>query len=466
MKNKVKNQPKKAWSGRFEKASHPLLEKFNASLPFDKKLYREDIQGSMAHARMLAKIKILTKEEVAKIENGLKEIKAEIEAGKFEWSDALEDIHMAIETRLTEKIGPLGGKLHTARSRNDQVALDLRLYCRRVIAEISNLLTQVQSALVELAQTKGLIPLPGYTHLQRAQPVLMAHHLLAYFEMLKRDKMRLHDTLARTEVSPLGSGALSGTPYPLDREFVADQLGLQGVTHNSLDAVSDRDFAAELLFNLSLIMAHLSRFAEELILWSSQEFSFIKLPEEFCTGSSMMPQKVNPDAPELIRGKTGRVYGNLIALLTTLKGLPLAYNKDLQEDKEPLFDSVETVTIVLQVLAAMIPGIEFHPTEMRDATAKGFLLATDLADYLATKGIAFREAHEISGHIVRDCIQRKTVLEKLSLTDLRKFSPTFKEDVFDWLDVEKAINRRVTIGGTATENVRRELKRARKSLHP
>ena len=460
----MKTKINKTWGGRFEKKSHPLLEVFNASLPFDKKLYREDIAGSLAHAKMLTTVGLVSQKEFSQIQKGLESVLEEMESGKFVWSDALEDIHMAVETRLTQKVGPVGGKLHTARSRNDQVALDLRLYVRRVIEELSKEIVQVQKALVTLAQKEGFCPMPGYTHLQRAQSVLWAHHLLAYVEMLERDKSRLADALTRTEVLPLGAGALAGTTHPIDRNFVAKELHFKKVSHNSLDSVSDRDFVVEFLFCCALLSTHLSRFAEELILWVSQEFSFVKLPEEFCTGSSMMPQKVNPDAAELVRGKTGRIYGNLVSLLTTLKGLPLAYNKDLQEDKEPLFDTTEQMLAMLCVLSAMIPGIKPNKDKMLQATEEGFLLATDVADYLATKGLPFRQAHEVAGMLIKYCLKYGKVLEKLKLTELKKHSLLFKKDVFSWLSTEASIDRRLSFGGTATKNVKQEIKRWQKML--
>ena len=458
----MNTQKKKAWSGRFKRGEHPLMEAFNSSLPFDRRLYAEDIEGSRVHARMLEKIGVLTETERKKIDKGLLEIKAEIDDGKFAWSDVLEDIHMAIEARLTEKIGLLGGKLHTARSRNDQVTLDLRLYCRKQLAELTGAITNLQKAILNVAEAKGFVPLPGYTHLQKAQAVYLAHHWLAYFEMLERDKGRIKNASARMNVCPLGSGALAGSTFPVDREFVARELGFDGVSRNSLDAVSDRDFVAEILFSLSLVMAHLSRLSEELILWSSQEFGFVTLPQEFCTGSSMMPQKMNPDAPELIRGKTGRVYGDLISLLTVIKGLPLAYNKDFQEDKEPLFDALDTVFICLFVLTEMIPKIEIRAEAMKKATETGFLLATDLADYLATKKVEFRSAHEIVGRMVVHCLEKGKKLESLSLPEMKKFSPAFESDVGEWLDVETSINRKKSIGGTARERVKAELARAKK----
>lgn len=440
------------------------MESFNASLTFDRKMFEEDIQGSQVHAKMLNKIGVLSDSEFKQIDKGLIEILEEMKKGNFVWDLKDEDIHMAVESRLTEKIGSLGGKLHTARSRNDQVALDLRLYCRKKLGELNQTVVGLQKVLIALAETNGFIPLPGYTHLQRAQAVLFGHHLMAYFEMLQRDRLRIADALKRTNICPLGSGALAGSTFPVDRELIARELGFADVTHNSLDAVSDRDFVAEIIFVVSLIMVHLSRFSEELILWSSQEFGFVTLPQEFCTGSSMMPQKMNPDAPELIRGKTGRVFGDLMAILTTLKGLPLAYNKDLQEDKEALFDALETVEGCLAVLIRMLPQIEIHPERMKKATEDGFLLATDLADYLASKGMEFRSAHEVVGKIVNDCIDQKTVLEKISLKELKKFSPVFDEDVSAWLDVGASIDRRKSVGGTATERVREEIKRAKKII--
>lgn len=455
---------KKAWGGRFQKESHPLLEKFNASISFDQTLYNEDIDGSIAHATMLASCNILSKAEARQIIKGLNEVREEIANGTYQFNDKLEDIHMAVETRLTQKIGPLGGKLHTARSRNDQVALDIRLYCRKQIIAIDKLLHLLQETLIDLAQKKGFCILPGYTHLQRAQPILLAHHLLAYFEMILRDRDRLQDCLKRLNYSPLGSGALAGTTFPIDRNEVAQLLSFYGPTHNSLDSVSDRDFVAELLFDLSLLSIHLSRFAEELILWVSQEFSFITLPQEFCTGSSMMPQKVNPDIPELVRGKSGRLIGNLTSLLVVLKGLPLAYNKDMQEDKEPLFDSIETIVMTLQVFTAMIAGLDVRADKMLAATEEGFLLATDLADYLAARGIPFREAHEIVGVAIRYCLQHKKTLEKLSLDELRRFSQVIENDVFEWLHLENSVNRRKSVGGTAKKNVLNELKLAKKRL--
>lgn len=453
----MKNTYKKSWSGRFQKKSHPLLEKFNTSLSFDQKIYAEDIQGSLAHATMLKKIGVLTAGELKKIIQGLLKIKKEIESGKFKWKTEYEDIHMAIEARLTDLIGPTGGKLHTARSRNDQVATDLRLYCKNQTKKIIAGIGGLQKSLVQLAKTKGMVPMPGYTHLQRAQPILLAHNLVAYVEMLKRDKERLKDAYRRLDVLPLGSGALAGSTFPLDRKLVARLLGFREISKNSLDAVSDRDFVAEILFCLSLVMMHLSRFCEELILWSTQEFGFIRLPEEFCTGSSMMPQKINPDVPELVRGKTGRVYGSLVSILTTLKGLPLAYNKDLQEDKEPLFDALDQVKNVLEVLTMMVPSIQVNADKMELATKEGFLLATDLADYLVSKKIPFRKAHEITGKLICYCLQKNKTLEDLSLLEFKKFCPQIKEDVYQHLDLKNSINKRNSVGGTSYAQVKKVL---------
>ncbi len=457
-------QKKKAWGGRFDQHENELMERFNASLPFDKKLYHEDIQGSVAHARMLKKIGVLSSSEQSQIEKGLLAILKDIEAGRFEWDVSQEDIHMAIESKLTEKIGTAGAKLHSGRSRNDQVATDIKLYCRNHAGYLISKIMALQKELVAFAETKGFVPMPGYTHLQRAQPIYLAHHLLAYFEMLERDKRRFLDAQKRLNTSPLGAGALAGSTLSLDRAFTAKELGFDDVAHNSLDAVSDRDHIAEILFCVSLLMVHLSRLSEEWVLWMSQEFSFMTLPQEFCTGSSMMPQKVNPDAPELIRGKCGRTVGNLVALLTTLKGLPLSYNKDLQEDKEPLFDSIETAEICLDVLIRMVPGITIHADAMKAATEKGFLLATDVAEYLVEKGLEFRKAHEVVGTLVRYCIKNKKTLETLTLPEFKKVSPIFEESVFAVLDLETSINKRKSIGGTAKACVKKELVRAKKLL--
>jgi argininosuccinate lyase len=441
----------KAWAGRMAEATHPLVEAFTASYPVDSRLYHYDIAGSIAHCRMLAKQRIIAPREAQRIVAGLRAIEREFERGAFRVKPEDEDIHMAVERRLIEKIGSVGGKLHTARSRNDQVALDLRLYVRDAVAAL-------RLALAKLARKHAGAIMPGYTHLQPAQPILFAHHLLAYVEMLARDDGRLGDCAVRADVLPLGAGALAGTTFPIDRAFVARQLGFRAVSENSLDAVGDRDFAAELLAALAILGMHLSRFADEIVLWSSPQFGFVELPDAFATGSSMMPQKKNPDVAELIRGRSGRLYGNLLALLTVLKGLPLAYNRDLQEDKAPVFDSVDTVRASLQVLAALVPRLRVRTDRMRAAAAVGYTLATELADYLATKGVPFRRAHTVVGAIVQAAIAEGRMLEDFSLTELRRFSPAFGRDVRRWLTHEAAVKRRRAVGGTAPANVERRLK--------
>jgi argininosuccinate lyase len=455
MKQKVIN---KAWAGRFTEASNPLLEAFTSSLAFDQRLALYDIRGSIAHCRMLVKQKILTRAEGARIAKGLENVQRELEQGRFPFLPSDEDIHMAIERRLTEKIGPLGGKLHTARSRNDQVVLDVRLYLRDEITTIRQLLGTLQKQLARMAKRHSAVVMPGYTHLQRAQPVLLAHHLLAYYEMLSRDQERLQQCGERVNVLPLGAGALAGTTLPIDRHYVAKLLGFPRVSENSLDTVADRDFLAEFLSVCAILSMHLSRLAEELVLWASSEFGFIELPDAFATGSSMMPQKKNPDVPELVRGKTGRVYGNLFALLTVLKGLPLSYNRDLQEDKEPLFDTVDTVKGVLSVLEAMLPQIVFREDRLCEAALGGFTLATDVADYLVEKGLPFRKAHEVVGTVVRECLAEKKGLEQLSLEEWRRFSPLFGQDLFPRLTLESAVDRRRSYGGTARSEVQRRLR--------
>jgi len=455
MKQKVMN---KAWAGRFAEASNPLMEAFTSSLAFDQRLALYDIRGSIAHCRMLVKQKILTRVEGERIVKGLESVQRELERGRFPFLPSDEDIHMAIERRLTEKIGPLGGKLHTARSRNDQVLLDVRLYLRDEITTIRQLLGTLQQQLARMAKRHSAVVMPGYTHLQRAQPVLLAHHLLAYYEMLSRDQERLQQCGERVNVLPLGVGALAGTTLPIDRHHVARLLGFPRVSENSLDTVADRDFLVEFLSVCAILSMHLSRLAEELVLWASSEFGFIELPDAFATGSSMMPQKKNPDVPELVRGKTGRVYGNLFALLTVLKGLPLSYNRDLQEDKEPLFDTVDTVKGVLSVLEAMLPQIVFREDRLREAALGGFTLATDVADYLVEKGLPFRKAHEIVGALVRWCLAEKKGLEQLSLEEWRRFSPLFGQDLFPRLTLESAVDRRRSYGGTARSEVQRRLR--------
>lgn len=452
----------KPWDGRFTEPTKPTVENFTASIPFDWRLFRHDIAGSIAHCKALAEAKLISAAERDQIVNGLKAIEAHITAGKFAFSIAHEDIHMNVERALAERIGAVAGKLHTGRSRNDQIALDMRLYVREEIDGLLDLLRGVQKALADAAARHIDVILPGYTHLQRAQPVLLAHHWLAYHEMFNRDAERLRDARNRVNRMPLGSGALAGTNYPINRELVAEYLDFPIVTRNSLDSVSDRDFVIETLASCALIMTHLSRFAEELVVWSTSEFGFIELPDGFCTGSSMMPQKKNPDVPELLRGKTGRVYGSLMALLTTVKALPLAYNKDLQEDKEPLFDAVDTVKACLAITTEMIPGINVKADVMSAAASDTFLLATELADALALKGLPFREAHEVVGKLVRHCMDAKKPLTGLSLGEYRTFSPLIDADLIARLTPQAAIARKAQIGGTAAEAVRQRLKELEK----
>jgi argininosuccinate lyase len=460
----AKRRSGKPWGGRFAQATDPQVEAYTASIQFDRRLYKYDIQGSVAHARMLVKCGLLAKAEVDKIVAGLHEIGGEIERGEFRFDPSFEDIHMAIESRLIEKVGEAGAKLHTGRSRNDQVALDLRLYLREEIRQIRRLVAGLERALIAQAEAHVDLIMPGYTHLQRAQPVLLAHHLMAYVEMLERDRARLNDALARVDVLPLGSGALAGVGLPIDRRFVARELQFRALSANSLDAVSDRDFVIEPLAAFALLMAHLSRLAEEIVLWASAEFGFIELPDAFATGSSMMPQKKNPDVAELTRAKTGRVYGALVALLTTVKGLPLSYNRDLQEDKEPLFDSVETVEAALSVMALLVSGLTFYRDRMQQAARDGFLNATDMADYLVRKGMPFRQAHETVGRIVRRCLAKRCRIEELSLKELRAASPLFDRDVFAYIALEACIERRKATGGTATGTVKKAITAARTRL--
>ncbi|MDX9709765.1 MAG: argininosuccinate lyase [Trichloromonas sp.] len=449
------------WGGRFTQPTDKFVQEFTASIDFDKRMYRYDIQGSIAHCRMLAKQGIIAAEEAETIVAGLEGILADIEAGNFEFSVALEDIHMNIEARLIERIGPAGGKLHTARSRNDQVALDVRLYLRDELKAILAYLDQLQESLLAQAEKNLAVIMPGYTHLQTAQPVLFAHHMLAYYEMMKRDAGRILDVAKRLNVLPLGAGALAGTTFPIDREFVAEQLGFDGVTRNSLDSVSDRDFAIEFCAAAGILMMHLSRLSEELILWSSADFNFIELTDAFCTGSSIMPQKKNPDVPELVRGKTGRVYGNLISLLTLMKSLPLAYNKDMQEDKEPLFDSIDTVKGSLKIFADMIALMKVKAENMRVAAARGFSTATDVADYCVRKGLPFRQAHEVVGKTVRYCVETGKDIPELSLEEFRRFSPLIEGDIYEFVTLEASVNARRATGGTARAAVEREIARAR-----
>jgi argininosuccinate lyase len=452
---------KKPWAGRFTQPTDAFVEAFTASIDFDQRLYRYDIQGSMAHARMLARQGIIAEAEAQSIISGLESILVDIEEGRFEFSVALEDIHMNIEARLIERIGPVGGKLHTARSRNDQVALDVRLYLRDEVKEVRSFLEQVQESLLEQAERNLGVIMPGYTHLQTAQPILFSHHMLAYYEMFRRDSWRMTDLSKRINLLPLGAGALAGTTFSIDREFVAEQLGFDGVTRNSLDSVSDRDFALEFCSAASIVMMHLSRLSEELILWSSADFHFIDLSDAFCTGSSIMPQKKNPDVPELVRGKTGRVYGNLMSLLTVMKALPLAYNKDMQEDKEPLFDTIDTVKGSLKIFADMIAQMSIRADNMREAAARGFSTATDVADYVVRKGIPFRDAHEIVGKTVRYCIEHDKQIEQLTLEEFKTFSPVIESDIYDFITLEASVDSRRATGGTAREAVAREIARAR-----
>ncbi|MDH5694042.1 MAG: argininosuccinate lyase [Gammaproteobacteria bacterium] len=454
----------KPWGGRFTAPTDAFVELFTSSVLFDQRMYAHDIQGSKAHARMLAKVGVLTQAEADQIINGLDEIHADIESGKFEWSVSLEDVHMNIEARLTQKIGDVGKKLHTGRSRNDQVATDMRLYLRDEIDEIGTQLTRLQTALLDLAEKEIDTIMPGFTHLQVAQPVSFAHHLMAWFEMLQRDGARLKDCRVRVNSLPLGAAALAGTSYPIDRAFTAKELGFEAVCENSLDAVSDRDFIIEFNFVASLIMTHLSRFSEELIIWMSQQFSFIDIGDAFCTGSSIMPQKKNPDVPELVRGKTARVQGNLVSMLTLMKGQPLAYNKDNQEDKEPLFDSIDTVKASLRVFADMVPSITVNRDNMRAATMKGFSTATDLADYLVRKSLPFRDAHEVVGKAVKYAIEQKKDLAELSLDEMKQFSDIIEQDVFGVLTIEGSMKARNHIGGTAPEQVKQAIARGRKHI--
>jgi len=449
--------------GRFRKATDKLVTAYTASIPFDWRLYRQDIAGSIAHAKMLAKQGIISEKDAQVIIDGLTSIREEVEQGKFEFKTELEDIHMNIEARLLEKVGEVGGKLHTARSRNDQVALDLRLFTKEAIANTLVKLREFQQALISLAEANKDVVIPGYTHLQPAQPVLLAHHLLAYFEMLQRDVERFSDCLKRTDVMPLGSGALAGVTYNIDREFLARELGFSQISQNSMDAVSDRDFVAEYEAAASLCMMHLSRLAEEIILWSSAEFNFIELDEAYTTGSSIMPQKKNPDVAELVRGKTGRVYGRLIALLTTMKALPLAYNRDMQEDKEGLFDTIDTLLTTLEVFIGMVKTLEVKAVHTKEAAKQGYLLATDLVDYLVKKGKAFRTAHDIVARLVIYAMEKGKSFSELSLTEYKVFSPLFEEDVYS-ITVESSIAARDVIGGTAPGQVKKALARAKKLI--
>ena len=454
----------KLWGGRFQKDMDETADSFNASISFDARLYAQDIEGSMAHCRMLAKQEIISDEEATQILDGLLEIKREMDRGELLIDEDHEDIHSLVEKALVEKIGPVGEKLHTGRSRNDQVSLDVRLYTREAILRVTDLVKEMQRTLVNLADRNIDLIFPAYTHLQRAQPVLLAHHLLAYYEMLKRDRQRFQEGLVRVNILPLGSAAVAGSTFDLDRKMVAEDLGFDAISENSMDAVSDRDFVIEFVSASSILMMHLSRLCEELIIWSTQEFGFVILPDAFCTGSSIMPQKKNPDLPELIRGKTGRVYGHLMALLTTMKGLPLSYNKDMQEDKEALFDTIDTVEQSLSVMSRLLAEITFHGERMQKAAEEGFLDATDLADYLVGKGMTFRKAHEVVGKMVLFAADQGKELNQLTLDEMRDFSRQIEQDVYDWLDPTSCVKRRNLPGGTGPEQVKRSLEKAKKEL--
>ena len=451
---KTKEKP---WWGRFSEPTDRQVEAFTSSLHFDRRLFRYDIEGSVAHARMLGRQGIITKEEARAIVAGLRKVLADIEAENFIFQTDDEDIHMAVEKALTDRIGDVGGKLHTGRSRNDQVALDIRLYLRDEIGRVLGLLTKMKTGFLKLAKKECGVILPGYTHLQKAQPILLSHYFLAFWEMLDRDEARFRDCLKRVNVMPLGAAALAGTGLPIDRSYVARLLDFPAVTQNSLDAVSDRDFAAEFVFAASLTMMHMSRFCEDLILWSTDEFGYVEIADAFTTGSSIMPQKKNPDVAELIRGKTGRVYGHLVSLLTILKGLPMTYNRDLQEDKEPLFDTVDTLQASLGVLAAMVGRLDFHRKRMEKGAEGGFSTATDVAEYLVLRGVPFREAHGIVGKLVAFCLQSKKALTDLTLKEFRRFYPGFEKDLFACLTVRQSVNVRKMIGGTAEEVVRKRI---------
>jgi argininosuccinate lyase len=454
----------KLWGGRFTEPTDAFVEAFTASVNFDRRLYRHDIAGSIAHAQMLAHVGVLSEPECAAIVKGLRQIEAEIERGEFAWTVELEDVHMNIEARLIDRIGDVGKKLHTGRSRNDQVATDVRLYLRDGIDAVRGAIARLQAAILTLAETETETIMPGFTHLQVAQPVTFGHHLLAWFEMLARDAARFHDCRARVNVLPLGAAALAGTSYPIDRSYTAKLLGFDAVAENSLDAVSDRDFAIEFTAACALLMVHLSRFSEELVLWSSSQFGFIELADAFCTGSSIMPQKKNPDVPELVRGKSARVQGDLVALLTLMKGQPLAYNKDNQEDKEPLFDALDTALDCLRAFADMIPGIRVNRDNMLRAARQGYATATDLADYLVRKGVPFRDAHEIVGRAVRLGIDTGRDLAELELAELRELSARIEDDVYEVLTLEGSVKARSHLGGTAPVQVRKAIARARQRL--
>jgi argininosuccinate lyase len=455
---------KKPWAGRFKKKTSQSVETFTESISFDVRLWEYDIKGSIAHAQMLGKQGIITKKESEKIIRGLRAIEKELKAGRFMFRTDLEDIHMNIEASLIAKIGETGGKLHTARSRNDQVALDLRLYLRDEIQSIIFLLKQFQQTLIKIAQKHVSTLMPGYTHLQRAQPVLLSHHLLAYVEMLQRDNERLHDLMKRVNRSPLGAGALAGTTLPIDREYTAILLGFDEIMQNSIDAVSDRDFAVEFLADAAIIMMHISRIGEEVVLWATDEFHFIELPDAFSTGSSIMPQKKNPDVAELARGKAGRVYGNLLCLLTIMKGLPLSYNRDFQEDKIPVFDSADTLKSCLSVLNEMFCRISFNTERMRTTAGAGYSTATDVAEYLVRKGVPFRRAHEITGMIVLYAIEKRKRLDELSVKEFRSFSRTITDDIYTHVKADKSVTQKKSAGSTSVQEVKKQIRRLQKAV--
>ena len=455
---------KKLWGGRFEKSTDEMINEFQASINFDKRMYHEDIEGSIAHANMLAVQGIITDEDRQKIVDGLTNILERIEKGDFNFDIVLEDIHMNIEKVLTDNIGEAGGRLHTARSRNDQVALDTHLYVRRQTIEVQKLIIKLQKSIIKAAEKYRSVIMPGYTHLQRAQPILLSHHLMAYFSMLERDFRRFVGVYERSDIMPLGAGALAGTTFPIDRQQVADALNFEKVYNNSLDAVSDRDYILEFMSAASILMVHLSRLSEELILWCSREFSFIELDDAHCTGSSMMPQKKNPDVPELVRGKTGRVIGHLMAMLTTVKALPLAYNKDLQEDKEGLFDVIDTIKFSLAVYAQIIDGIKINESNMLRAVEEDFSNATDLADYLVKKNLPFREAHAIAGKIVHDCISRGIYIKDLTVDEFKNYSQLFSNDVKDAIKPETCVANRSSFGGTSYHQVEMQIVSAREQV--
>jgi argininosuccinate lyase len=454
----------KLWGGRFSQATDTLVEKFNASIDVDKRLYASDIQGSIAHLKMMANEAIISGDEAEELIKGLGRVKSRMDNHEIAFTDSLEDIHMHVEDALGKESGDVAKKLHTGRSRNDQVALDVRIYLKDETLQIIQMLTDFQRALVTMAKKHLRVIMPGHTHMQRAQPVLFAHHLMAYYEMIGRDVQRFNDSLKRVDVMPLGAAALAGTTYPLNREYTRQVLGFGKVSENSMDSVSDRDFVMEFISHASICMIHLSRLSEELILWSSSEFSFITISDAFTTGSSIMPQKKNPDVAELVRGKTGRVVGNLVAILTTMKSLPMAYNKDMQEDKEPLFDTVDTLKICTEVYTRMLPNIEVHAARMKAACNQGFLNATDFADYLVGRGMPFRQAHSVAGKAVAYGLSQNKELDALSLAELQTFSELIEQDIYDFISLDQMIARRISYGGTSFDNVAQAVQRAQKEL--